>query len=196
MAFISKIINSIGNILFKIYWICDRFMCRYQMSLFNSIGKDSHLEGLGTFTYKNIVIGNHVVIGSHSIFLSANAKIYIGNYVFLGPHVLIATGNHRTDIIGEYMYNVKDKLPENDADVIIENDVWIGMGSIILKGVHIGRGAIIGAGSVVTKDIAPYEIYVGNSEVRCFQRFTPDEIKKHENIIKKKDLENKYGSEQ
>jgi acetyltransferase-like isoleucine patch superfamily enzyme len=47
-------------------------------------------------------------------------------------------------------------------EVIIEDDVWIGFNSIILKGVRIGRGAIIGAGSIVTKDIAPWTVNVGN----------------------------------
>ena len=46
--------------------------------------------------------------------------------------------------------------------IVIGDDVWIGSRSLIMKGVHIGNGAIIGAGSVVTKDVPPYEIWAGN----------------------------------
>jgi acetyltransferase-like isoleucine patch superfamily enzyme len=54
-----------------------------------------------------------------------------------------------------------EKLPENDLDVVIEDDVWIGTRAIILHGVTIGRGAIIGAGAVVTKNVPPYAIVGG-----------------------------------
>lgn len=63
-----------------------------------------------------------------------------------GPNVSIITGNHRIDLIGRYMNTVSndEKLPENDQDVIIEGDNWIGAGAIILNGVKIGIGAVVG----------------------------------------------------
>lgn len=97
-----------------------------------------------------------------------------------GPHVMIATGNHRTDIIGKYMIDIHDKREQDDQDVIIEDDVWIGMGSIILKGVKIGRGSVIGAGSIVTRDVPPYTIQAGSSEIRSHARFNANEIFLHE----------------
>jgi maltose O-acetyltransferase len=79
--------------------------------------------------------------------------IYIGNYVMFGPIVTIRGGNHRFDMIGKYMYNVKEteKLPENDQDVVIEDDVWVGCNVTILKGVTIGHGSDIAEGAVVIK---------------------------------------------
>jgi acetyltransferase-like isoleucine patch superfamily enzyme len=127
-----------------------------------------------------------VFIGEQAIFLSSDAKIIIGNNVMFGPHVFIVTGDHRTDVLGEYMSNIKNKLPENDKDVIIEDDVWIGMGVIILKGVRIGRGSVVGAGSIVTKDIPPYTIHLGSSGVKEFPRFTCEEIEEHERILNQK----------
>jgi hypothetical protein len=108
-------------------------------------------------------------------------NIKIGDYVMLGPEVMIITGDHRTDVIGEYMYNVKDKLPENDAEVIIENDVWIGARSILLKGVKIGEGSIIAAGAVVVKDVPPYSIYINKDKI--FPRFTNEEMELHKKRI-------------
>jgi acetyltransferase-like isoleucine patch superfamily enzyme len=70
-----------------------------------------------------------------------------------------------------------------DSKVIIEDDVWIGYGSIVLSGVKIGRGSIVAAGSVVTKDIEPYSIVAGNPAKLIRKRFTEDEIHLHEKLI-------------
>ncbi len=80
-----------------------------------------------------------------------------------GPHVAVVTGDHRIDIPDRPMISIKDseKLPENDQDVVIENDVWIGANATILKGVTIGTGSVICAGAVVTKDVPPYSIVGG-----------------------------------
>ena len=102
-----------------------------------------------------------------------------------GPHLTIITGDHRTDLIGRYMMTVKDseKLPENDLDVIIEGDNWIGANVTILKGVKIGEGAIIAAGSVVTKDIPAYEIWGGVPARFLKKRFDEENLEEHKRII-------------
>jgi acetyltransferase-like isoleucine patch superfamily enzyme len=61
-----------------------------------------------------------------------------------------------------------------NSQVIIEDDVWIGLGSIILSGVKIHEGSIVAAGSVVTKDVAPYSIYAGNPAKKICNRFTDE----------------------
>jgi acetyltransferase-like isoleucine patch superfamily enzyme len=152
-------------------------------SLFLKCGKNVHIGENSRFNYSHISLGNNVSIGVNSIYISAVAKINIGNYVMIGPNVVIVTGNHRTDVLGEYMYNVKNKLQENDADVNIEDDVWIGANVIILKGVNIGRGSVIAAGSLVNKDIDPYSVYGGNPAKLIAKRLTPEEIIKHEAIL-------------
>lgn len=79
-----------------------------------------------------------------------------------------------------------EKLPENDRDIIIDDDVWIGINAIILGGVHIGTGSVIGAGSVVTKDVPPYAIVGGNPAKVIRYRFTEEEIKTHTEILERK----------
>lgn len=77
-----------------------------------------------------------------------------------------------------------EKLPENDAPVIIEDDVWCGANVTILKGVTIGRGSVVAAGAIVTKSCPPYSIIGGIPAKVLKMRFTPEQIKKHEKIIK------------
>lgn len=89
-----------------------------------------------------------------------------------------------------------EKLPENDADVIIEEDVWTGTNVVILKGVTIGRGSVVAAGAVVNKSCPPYSILGGVPAKVLKYRFTVDEfieheskIYRHEDRYSRKDLE-------
>lgn len=132
---------------------------------------------------ENISIGDHSAIGQRCIFFAAGAELTIGKYVIFAPNVTIITGDHRTDIVGEYMRSVTEdkKLPENDQPVVIEDDVWVATGVIILKGVTIGEGSIIAAGAVVTKDVPPYTVYVSKDYQK--PRFTPEQIAEHKKIL-------------
>jgi acetyltransferase-like isoleucine patch superfamily enzyme len=67
--------------------------------------------------------------------------------------------------------------------ILIGDDVWIGYGAIVLSGVEIGRGAVIGAGAVVTHDVKPYAIVGGNPARLIGLRFTQDEIDQHERLL-------------
>lgn len=135
---------------------------------------------------KMLSIGKNSYIGPENVFYNLLAPVYIGDYVMVGPQVMFITGNHRIDVVGEYMRNVGNdmKLPENDQPIIIEDDVWIGARAIILKGVTIGRGSVIAAGAVVTKNVPPYSIYISSSNIR--RRFDDETIVEHEKIIKEK----------
>lgn len=121
----------------------------------------------------NISFGDRVEIGPRALFWTTRAKISIGNDVIMGPGVTIITGDHPTNIQGCTINSIKDenKPLECDQDVIIDNDVWIGCNVTILKGVHIQSGAIIAAGSVVTKNVKANCIYGGIPAKRIKNRF-------------------------
>ena len=179
MRFIIKIIYLIFNLTSRGFYRF--FILPIKRKMFASCGKNVIIAKGGTFTYNNIHIGNKVYIGDNAMFMSTRAKIFLGNNIMFGPHVFIITGSHRMDIIGKYMIDVKDidKRPEDDKDVIIHDDVWVGASSIILKGVIVGEGSVIAAGSVVTKDVMPYSIVGGIPAKTIKMRFTPAEILKH-----------------
>ena len=134
---------------------------------------------------ENITVGNHVYFGVDTQVLTTQAQLILGNYIMFGPGVTVITGNHRTDVLGKYMCELsdKDKRPEDDADVTIEDDVWIGANATILKGVTIGRGSVIAAGAVVTKSFPPYSIIGGVPATLLKPRFTSEQIIIHENKL-------------
>lgn len=167
IKFLFRLKQALSNRLrrFKYDHILSHLFIRY--------GKNVHIGKRCTFYYDHISIGNNVYIGDNNYFLSGTAQIIINDHVVFGPNVSIVTGNHRFDdptkLIDEYL--PKDKRAEDDQDVVFEGDNWIGMNVTILKGVHVKKGAIIGAGAVVTKDCEENGIYVGNPARKIANRY-------------------------
>ncbi len=140
----------------------------------------SDLKGLW-----NMSIGDGTSIPKGSTFYCTEAPLTIGKKVIFGPHPTIITGDHRTDVIGQYIMDVHEKLPENDAPVVIEDDVWCGANVTILKGVTIGHSSIVAAGSVVTRSFPPYSIIGGVPAKLLRIRFTEKQIEEHERRLNK-----------
>jgi len=133
-------------------------MCYYRM-LIGAVGKDVVFDdGIKILNPSRVFLGDHVGFNVNC-YVSAgpHASTNIGNYVRVGPMVTIEAVNHRFDRIGIPIYH----QGYTEAQIDIDDDVWIGAGSVILPGVHIGAGAIIGAGAVVTHDIPAYSVAVG-----------------------------------
>jgi len=124
------------------------------------IGDNISLEKgvvISTSESGKIHIGNNVYIGEYSI-LTSNEEIEVSDNVLISPHNDIVDFNH--------IYRDPSQ-PVNLQGVIakkitIQEDVWVGSGSKILMGVTIGKGAVIGAGSVVTKDVPAFHVVAGN----------------------------------
>lgn len=133
---------------------------------------------------QNVTIGDDVFIGRDCWFTAPNAQISIGSHVMLAPQVALVTGDHRIDVVGSLMADVKEKTQDSDRPIRIEDDVWIGFRAIILKGVTVRRGAVVGAGSVVTRDVPPYAVVAGNPARVVRYRFDEDEIVRHEALIR------------
>lgn len=162
-----------------------RIKMKISSSLFFKIGSNVIFDPNDQFSYKTITIGQDVFIGSGAKFSSQNDVIKIGNKVMFGPNVTILGGDHNTEELGKFMFDVKNKLPHNDSPIILEDDVWIGANVIILKGVKISRGSIVGAGSLVTKSCEPYSILVGTPAKVKKMRFDPSQIEIHEKSLYK-----------
>ena len=132
-----------------------RYLC--SRNLLKKCGTEVNVESGADFLFGDTIeIGNRSGIGVDAWI---RAELVIGNDVMMGPGVIIYGRYHNYERIDIPM----NKQGMGDySPVIIEDDVWIGARAIILKGVTIGKGSIIGAGSVVTKSVAPYAIVAGN----------------------------------
>lgn len=170
----------LGNLTLLLFKIKRKLLMFAYRPLFKKHGKNFVFDPYSIFSYDTIEVGDDVYIGPGACFLASESYIKLGNKIMFGPNVTIMGGDHNTSQIGKYMYDVHDKLPENDLPVIIEDDVWIGTGVIILKGVTIERGSIIAAGALVIKDVPAYSIMGGVPAKLIKQRFSADEIELHE----------------
>ena len=131
-----------------------RYICR---RLFKYAGININIEK-GAFFGD----GSQIEIGDNSG-IGVNCCIYgpvkIGHDVMMGPEVLIFTANHRYDRLDIPMRQQGRCTPQ---PVVIEDDVWIAARVIILPGVRVGRGAVLGANAIVTKDVPEYAVMGGN----------------------------------
>lgn len=104
---------------------------------------------------KHVHLGNNVYFNFNATLVD-DTHIYIGDYTMLGPNVVIATAGH--PILPE----LREKALQYNLPVHIGKNCWLGAGVIVLPGVTIGDNTVIGAGSVVTKDIPSNVVAVGN----------------------------------
>ena len=151
------------NMLFKILFngyekAKDILMTKYYKSQMKRCGTNVLLHPSTSvyFGLNNLSLGNNVIIPRYSHIFCTDAPPTIGNNVIFGPAPTIVTGDHRIDVIGKPIFLSTRKIPENDAPVIIQDDVWFGAHVTVLKGVTIGRGSVVAAGSVINKSTPPY----------------------------------------
>ena len=123
------------------------------------LGKSDETTQLNSHFYcdygYNIEVGKNFYMNFNGVILDCG-KVTIGDHVMIGPNVTICTAGHPIDTDTRYTYD------EFAKPVHIANKVWIGANVLILPGVSIGSGAVIGGGSVVTKDVPENTVVVGN----------------------------------
>ena len=173
---ISSLVLAPSKVIKRLVVICAR-------RRFYKCGRNVIFHPGDLFSYSTISIGNDVYIGPGAKFSASESSITLGNKIMFGPNVTIMGGDHNTSVVGSYMFDVKEKLAENDEPVVIEDDVWVACNVVILKGVTIGRGAVIAAGSVVIKSVEPYSIVGGVPAKKISQRFSSSEILEHEKLL-------------
>lgn len=125
-------------------------------NLSNNVGKNVNLDrNVNIINWDKISIGDNSGFGMNSRI----GSVIIGNNVMMGPDCLILTKNHNFSNI---YIPMTIQGYQNDKPVTIGDDVWIGQRVVILPGIKIGSHSIIGAGSVVTKDVDKYSVVAGN----------------------------------
>lgn len=153
--------------LFRIKWMRkNQYSDTIPMNIFPlecvTIGKGSYGE-LNVVTFNNLT------------------KLIVGNYVSIAQQVsFLLDVEHNMNTISTYPFKVK-MLKQVDAesfskgDILVDDDVWIGYGATIMSGVHIGQGAVVAAGAVVTRDVPPYAV-VGGVPAKVIKKRFDEEI--------------------
>lgn len=149
--------------------------------MFGAIGENCYIEPpiFANFGCKHVFFGNNVYVNFNATLVD-DANIYIGNDVMIAPNVTIASATHPIDP------ELRKQALQFNLDVHVGNNVWIGANTVILPGITVGDNAVIGAGSVVTKDIPANVVAFGNPCV--VQREISEHDKKYYYKDRKVDL--------
>lgn len=131
--------------------VLHRLFLQFLMGIQIGKGSATHM-GLWLYIYAHVTIGDHCVI-DRDCALDGRGEIIIGNNVNISPEVMILTAYHDPD---------SEDFAGVEKPVTIEDYAWIATRALVLPGVKIGRGAIVAAGAVVTKDVPPNAIVGGN----------------------------------
>ncbi len=145
-------------------------------------------EGTGTYDRASFVVGKagRVTVGTHTVL--NGTTIICNDYVEIGNHCLVAWGSvitdswenlnleRRREILRTASQDIhRHLLPtEKPRPVIIEDNVWVGFDSVILPGVRLGRGCVVGSKTIITADVEPYAVMVGNP-ARVIKILEPDD---------------------
>lgn len=128
----------------------------------NKLHPDGDSIPMNDFDFEHVEIGKGSYGELNVVDFGGENKLLIGNYVSIAQHVtFVINAEHHVDHISTYPFKVKAlQITGSESfgkgDICVDDDVWIGYGATILSGVHIGQGAVVAAGAVVTKDVPPY----------------------------------------
>lgn len=170
--FLEKLISSLLIDIIQLIFYPFRYLFMGHVSINTYISADSSFKNV-----KNIYLGNKtqinkgvilwaglengISIGNNSQinpYVAIYGDVKIGDYVMIAPHVMLAGGNHGYNLIDVPMIFQNST---SKGGIVIDDDVWIGANSTILDGIRIEKGAIIAAGSIVTKNVSAYDIVAG-----------------------------------
>lgn len=174
MNFITRIKKSIG------IWL--HYYVKPDPSRFGYFGENASIaRPCDLKNPQNIYLYDFVRIGCRSTIMTmGESKFIMKRGCLTAEGLVVVTSNHRQHV-GQFLSGKND---DNEyKDIVVEEDVWIGINVTLLAGAYIGRGAIIGACSVVTKKIPPYAIAVGNPAKVIKFKWSIEEILKHESVL-------------
>lgn len=163
-------------------------ICHYLKKNMGYCGKNVILGKPTTCTnISNIHMNDNTNIYSDFKFISHTGKFYMGKNSGSAQGLTIITGNHHRTPGILLKDDIASREHDIEKDIIVEEDVWIGANVTLMDGCHIGRGAIIGANSVVRFKVPPYAIVIGNPAKVIGFTFTPEEVRIHEGKLYNED---------
>lgn len=156
-------------------------------SEYGYMAKDAYLApDVLLFSKKNLYLYENTSIPDGAIILNPRSKFIMKRGSFSSYNLCVCPGNHMP-VVGMWKHDVTDEIKDIldkegkfDRDIIVEEDVWLGINVTLLNGAHIGRGCIVGAGCVISGEWPPYMVIAGNPARIIKPVFSFDDIIRHE----------------
>lgn len=150
----------------------------------NYAKSSEHTELLGPLHLNPqlVEMDEHTRLQADIRMISYTGRLVVKKFTAIAADTLIVPGTH-IPTVGMPQYLSTEHLNDKDGIIVVEEDCWIGARCILLSHCRIGRGAVVGAGSIVTKEIPPYAVVAGSPARIIATRFSIDQIIEHERIL-------------
>jgi acetyltransferase-like isoleucine patch superfamily enzyme len=173
-----------------LYLACRRLLMRARILRYGLRGVSPHAyisSGTGRNLRSDLVMGDFAFLGKECV---VQSRVKIGKYAMLAQRASVVGADHRIDLPGTpTIFAGRPEVPET----VIGDDVWIGFGAVVMQGVSVGRGSVIGAMAVVTKDVPPYEVWAGVPARKIRDRFSSDQDRlRHETMLNQQCFEGQF----
>lgn len=178
-----RTIDKLKNFRRGIKVVLQQFVVPLDLSKYGKLGLHSVVKANSSLVPRNMYLDDWCVIQDRTNFISLNGKLIVKKYSVISSGCTIVPASHRLTVGVPFYLATTDHINDLEGYIIIDEDCWIGAECILLPNVHIGLGAVVGAGSVVTKDVPPYAVVAGVPAKIIAIKFTKDQILKHEAIL-------------
>lgn len=177
-----KIIDIIKKTRLAYNWMKGVFPLRNE---FGSLGKNTAIQyPVYIYCPKQVFIEENVKITSGFHVLNSPAeKVFIKKYTTIAANCTLIPNSHVSTVTMPQFLLGASHINDKSSNIIIDEDVWLGTGVMVMAGVHIGRGCIVGAGSIVTRSLPPYSLAIGAPAKIVKKVFSIDQILTHEKTL-------------
>lgn len=156
---------------------------RYPRSSFGAIGKGTVIGDQCVIVPRYMFLDDYVAIQNHVHFISAGGKLVVKKFSVISAQCVIVPGTHMPVPGIPFYFQTTTHAGDEQSTITIEEDCWIASGCTLLMKSHIGRGAIVAAGSVVTKTVPPYAVVAGSPAKVIAVKFSKEDILRHEEAL-------------
>lgn len=177
------IFSELKRIRFGIKQLYSQYVSPLDTSGYGKKGKYSIVKSNSVLQKNNIIIDDWAIIQDQTNFISSKGKLRVGKYSVISSGCIIVPSAHRLTVGVPFYLTTMTHFNDEEGDIVIEEDCWIGAGCILLPKCNIGRGAVVGAGSVVTKNVPPYAVVVGAPAHIIASKFSLEQIIRHEAVL-------------
>ena len=132
---------------------------------------------------KGVFLHPYSRLQSHAKILNYTGRFELKPYAVCSDNLLVVTGNHRPTVGIPQFFLGPSHINDHETDIIVEEGAWVGANVTLLAGARIGRGAVIGSGSLVNKEIPPYAVAVGTPARIIACTFSKEQVIEHEKLV-------------